>query len=493
MTVTVQDTTYRHTGNGVTTVFSFGCRIIAADDLTITVDDEVVTSGFTVSGVGEATGGYVTFSSAPATGAAIIIDRILTLKRVTDYQQAGDFLSPVVNEDFDRPWMVLQQFKALLNRALKLPAKYSLSELFMPAPDPGKTLKWNETGTAIINSDNDPDTYADAAAASASAASISSGTATEAATSATLSATSASESASAAAASAASINPSSLMKNDSSSIYATAGGTANAITASFSPTVTSLTDGLTVYVRAVYANTTSTPTFQADSTTAKAIVKATGAALSIGDIAGAAHKLELQYDLTLDKWVLMNPATGGSVASTTVQGAMSAADKTKLDGIASGATAINLGTAAATTSGTSVDFTGIPATAKRFTVTLNGVSTNGSSPIVIRGITSGGAISSGYSSSGGVITGTTVNSSSNTTGFLLAQVVGASVSYSGSWTFEKHNGNVWVLASINQFGTAGLGLSAGVVDLGAALTGVRLTTVSGTDTFDAGTVNISWE
>lgn len=89
-----------------------------------------------------------------------------------------------------------------------------------------------------------------------------------------------------------------------------AGGTADAISATFTPTVTTLADGMTVYVRAAAANTIPGVVFQADGTTAKPVVKGADKALEIGDIAGAGHWLELQFDSTLDKWVMQNPANG---------------------------------------------------------------------------------------------------------------------------------------------------------------------------------------
>lgn len=88
---------------------------------------------------------------------------------------------------------------------------------------------------------------------------------------------------------------------------AAAGGTADAITATFSPAVTSLTNGMTLYVRAALANTTSTPTFSPNGLAATTIVRANNQPLVAGDIAGAGHWLELQYDTTLVKWVLQNP------------------------------------------------------------------------------------------------------------------------------------------------------------------------------------------
>lgn len=101
---------------------------------------------------------------------------------------------------------------------------------------------------------------------------------------------------------------------------ATAAGTADAITATFTPGVGMLVNGMALFVRAAAANATPTPTFTPASGTIapKAIVKGANAALAAGDIAGAGHWLEFQYDATLDKWVLKNPATGVStvVAAT---------------------------------------------------------------------------------------------------------------------------------------------------------------------------------
>lgn len=99
---------------------------------------------------------------------------------------------------------------------------------------------------------------------------------------------------------------------------AAAGGTADAITADFTPNV-ALTNGTTVIVRAGVANTTTTPTFSPDGLTAKTIVKGNNLALVAGDIAGAGHWLEMNFDTTLDKWVLQNPARG-VVSTTTYKG-----------------------------------------------------------------------------------------------------------------------------------------------------------------------------
>jgi len=91
-------------------------------------------------------------------------------------------------------------------------------------------------------------------------------------------------------------------------------GSANAIVAGFFPAITDLaaSHGMVLYVRCLAANTTTTPTFTPNNGTiaAKTIVKGNNLPIAVGDIAGAGYWASLQYDLTLDKWVLNNPAKG---------------------------------------------------------------------------------------------------------------------------------------------------------------------------------------
>ena len=96
----------------------------------------------------------------------------------------------------------------------------------------------------------------------------------------------------------------------SSLLIAEAEGSADALCAHFTPTLKELENGLLVHVRAREKNTGASPSFNADETGAKPVVKGNNLPLAIGDIAGAGHWLELQYDSQLDKWVLQNPAKG---------------------------------------------------------------------------------------------------------------------------------------------------------------------------------------
>lgn len=133
-----------------------------------------------------------------------------------------------------------------------------------------------------------------------------------------------------------------------------AGGTADALTGSFTPVITALpSTGLRLRVRAALANATTTPTFTPNSgtVTAYTIVKGSNQALVAGDIAGAGMWLDLDWDNTLTKWVLLNPATGVSAtvtdATTSVKGKVQLADNTAALALADALRALTPSTMAA--------------------------------------------------------------------------------------------------------------------------------------------------
>jgi len=155
----------------------------------------------------------------------------------------------------------------------------------------------------------------------------------------------------------------------------------------------------------------------------------------------------------------------------------------------SGGTLITSDTTKPSTSGTTVDFTGIPSWVKRVTVMFSGVSTGGSSALIVQLGTSGGFVSTGYIS--GSETGT--GSSSITSGLACGRtgVVTASSTYYGFLEIVTLGSNVWV-SSGNTWDASVCYTNAGGVTLGGTLTQVRVTTVSA-DTFDAGSINILYE
>ena len=148
-------------------------------------------------------------------------------------------------------------------------------------------------------------------------------------------------------------------------------------------------------------------------------------------------------------------------------------------------------TAVASTSGTSIDFTSIPSWAKRITVMFNGVSTNGTSPIIIQ-IGSGSVTTSGYISSVSSINGGA--SATITAGFGIIAATAAADVRTGISTIATLGSNAWVHTSVmNLNSVAATGFAAGSISIGGTLDRVRITTVNGTDAFDAGTINVMWE
>jgi hypothetical protein len=145
---------------------------------------------------------------------------------------------------------------------------------------------------------------------------------------------------------------------------------------------------------------------------------------------------------------------------------------------------------AQTASGTAVDFTGIPSWAKRITVMFSGVSTNGSSNPLIQ-IGAGSFVTSGYL--GSSVDGPTLTGTLFTTGFGLRVSTSSAFIY-GNLTITTLGSNFWSCSgNLTRSDSAVFVSTAGGVTLSGALDRIRVTTVNGTDTFDAGTINISYE
>lgn len=244
---------------------------------------------------------------------------------------------------------------------------------------------------------------------------------------------------------------------------------------------------------------------------------------------------------TLASWTISMAAVGastaatvsntpaGSIASTTVQAAINELDSEKLSSAAGAVTDTNLSTIAtagtygnafniptptitakgrvtaiatapkitsatpiATTSGTAHDFTSIPAGAKKITVMLSGVSTSGTSQLLLQLGDSGGIEATGYS-------GSVMNTTSqfiHNTGFEISGTTTAASIWHGSivLTLMDSATNTWAAAiNIASGGSGFLACGGGIKSLSAVLDRLRLTTTNGTDTFDAGSINIVYE
>jgi len=189
--------------------------------------------------------------------------------------------------------------------------------------------------------------------------------------------------------------------------------------------------------------------------------------------------------------VKLNSSGGGSV---TVDVPSTATDYTQtLVAVTGTLTPLVSATAQNSTSGTSIDFTGIPSWAKRITIMYNGVSTSGSAALIVQ-IGSGSVVTTGYSGTGTGYSGTSSGASTAfTAGFGTEDLGNAAFLRYGHSVLTNISGNTWIFSSvISTAGSAASRWGAGTLTLSGALDRVRITSTNGTDTFDAGTINIMY-
>lgn len=153
------------------------------------------------------------------------------------------------------------------------------------------------------------------------------------------------------------------------------------------------------------------------------------------------------------------------------------------------------GTAQASTSGTAIDFTGIPSWAKLITVLFNGVSLSASANLLVQIGPSGGFEITGYASSS-AYGGSSVDggAAGSTAGFVVRAGAAAAV-VGGIMQIANVSGNIWVASFAGARVDGGVASSisgGGTKTLAGTLDRVRITSTS-TDTFDAGSINILYE
>lgn len=153
MTVSAQTPINRSTGNGVTTVFPYDFKILAAADIQVTVDGVAKTLNvdYTVSGVGNEAGGNVTMTVAPANLTSVVRRRNMGLVRTTDYQDQGELPAATLDADIDATVLMIQQVDEQIGRALTLPAGVVGVSAELPEPVGSKLLGWSADATRIEN------------------------------------------------------------------------------------------------------------------------------------------------------------------------------------------------------------------------------------------------------------------------------------------------------------------------------------------------------
>jgi hypothetical protein len=219
------------------------------------------------------------------------------------------------------------------------------------------------------------------------------------------------------------------------------------------------------------------------------------ALVSTGDTSGA---LQLQVNGTTPSVTL---AANGSigVGSTPAYGTsgqvLTSAGSAAAPTWSTVSAGFTLGTPVATTSGTSIDFTGIPSGTKQIVVNFYQVSTSGTDPINIQLGDSGGIETTGYIGEGAKITGSNLCEVQNSTSGFRIYITSATSVLNGSITITLQNSslNQWAASgNISNQGNTQMLMTAGIKPLSAVLDRVRITTTGGSQTFDNGEINIAY-
>lgn len=170
-----------------------------------------------------------------------------------------------------------------------------------------------------------------------------------------------------------------------------------------------------------------------------------------------------------------------------------AGNKAALDARLANASVLHLGTVQTTTSGTAKEFTGIPPWVKRIQLIFNEVSTSGSDNLLVQLGDAGGYETSGYAATTGFLrNGYDQNGSSSTAGFVIYTYQSADTK-SLIMTLVNISGNTWVCSFQGKSSSTLTIWGGGSKMLSDVLTRLKITTTSGTQTFDAGEVNIYYE
>ncbi len=529
MTVTTELDEARFIGNGVTDTFPFDeKRVFSASDFSVKIVtwpegvlvEELATAEFTVTIIDdESASVQVVPSKVPSSAQAIIIRRVLDKTQDLSLPTGTNFPAVSVENALDRQVCILQNLSADLDRAIKLPSESFLSGITLPTPVSSTVIGWNSTATNLTTYDfsvfggdldvvvsglangdylqyngtqwvNVPksDLPVDGAKATSSAGlAVKNSAGTRVALfgagpgtgvtfdggvniTGTLTTTgnatfNGNATATKQVIASGVISPSNLASNTNdwnpTDLANASCIRLNQTTANIS--LTGLQGGAEGRIITLHNIGTATLTLVNDATSTAANRFLLGRDFYLS----ANSSVTFRYDATTSRWRLI----GGQVFG------------------------INM-SAATTATGTSVDFTGLPAGIRRIFVSIVGMSTNGTAIPIMQLGTSSGPETSGYAGAKANHAGAgTTTTNLQASGFDIGLQAAANV-YRGELVLCLSNASTNTWTCIGSFGlsnSTNLVCTGGDKALAATLDRLRFTTVGGVDTYDAGTITVKWE
>ena len=328
------DRRIQYTASGGQTVFPYDFPIFDEAHLVVTrlragvLTTFALTTDYTVSGGGVEAGGNVTLVSGATAGDGITIYGDTPVERTTDFNDAGDFFAATLNREFDLQTQMIQQNERDIARSLRLQDGDTSTASLLPlaAARASKFLAFDGNGDPIAAAGtsanlNPVSTYIDALLDDTTLAAALASLLFSADMQAFL--VTANDAAARVALDAVGLTGNETIvgnkKFSGSNTFQsrvnadnTVGGTVSAITATFNPTFSgALVDKMRVTVRATGANTGAV-TFFPDAVSDGAVLvekieNGILTTLAAGDITGASHDLDLVWNATAGRWILLNP------------------------------------------------------------------------------------------------------------------------------------------------------------------------------------------
>lgn len=472
MTITTNVNKVSYSGDDVTTVFALGAGYVFFDsselEVKVRVDatgvstTQTITTQYSVSGGAGATGS-VTMVTAPATGETLTIRRVMPLTQTADLVNNDTQDAEVVEDMVDKNTLGLQQVEESLDRTMTSPSDESASMVLPSAVTrAGKFLYFADdsdaqpTAVSGIDSVTILNDVVDA------------------------------------------LNQSSAVAAANKLPYLT--GTDDAELTDFTAYARTLLDDADSDASRVTLGVETSPTgstLLATGTTAQRDgTPTTGGSRVNTDLTelefwnGSAWQGAGTKDVVTTRGDLIRGDSSGDPERLAVG---TAAQVLKSDGTdPTWGSPVTLGTPQDTTSGTDFTFSGIPAGVNRIVVVFDRVSLSGSDNLLVQLGDAGGIETTGYASTSNRTVGSGATQNSNSANGLTVTVDNASGTVAGSMTLSMSDALDWVSWHTTKDDTTVVSSGAGSKTLSAALTQVKIL-ASGTDTFDAGKVNILYE